>query len=64
MPMRRANEALIYMWRTDVYEKRDDIDPNKEHSWEGMSYGYFLALTKDPKRAQSLAHEVYMKGFI
>ena len=63
MPKRRYNEQLIKQWEANVYKKADDIDAEKEHSWESMSYGYFLALTNDPKRAQALAHEVYMKGF-
>jgi hypothetical protein len=62
MPQRRYNEQLIKQWEASVYKKADDIDPNKEYSWEALSYGYFLALTNDPKRAQGLAHEVYMKG--
>lgn len=62
MPQKKYNRDMIRQWKSHIYGKADDIDPDKEHSWESLSYGYFLALTHDPKRARSLADEVYMQG--
>lgn len=64
MPRRTPNDQLVARWKRDVFTDAEKVDPDKEHNWESLSYGYFLALTRDPKRAKALANEVYMKSLI
>jgi hypothetical protein len=34
----------IEMWKEDVWDKQDEIDPEKELYWNSLALGYFLGL--------------------
>lgn len=48
----------IQLWKERVYDVARKIDPDDQHEWETLAYGFFLARGYTPKEALELAIEV------
>ncbi len=51
-------------WRTEVNEKASKVDPDDEHDWFDLAYGFFLGKGLRPARAKELAVEAQRRGLL
>lgn len=42
-------------WTRLVYDKAKEVDPNDDHDWFDLAYGFFMGLGFDPSKAFQLA---------
>jgi hypothetical protein len=47
-----------------IYDKGKKIDPEGEHEWDTLAYGFFLGLGFCPAIAEKLQSEVDSKGWM
>jgi hypothetical protein len=48
-------KQIIIKWKSVVYDRAAEIDPDDEHDWHSMALGFFLAYGLSPDSANSLA---------
>lgn len=37
------HQEIVGRFKSDVIDKASEIDPDSEHYWESLAYGYFIA---------------------
>ena len=46
---------LAHAWRTEVFDRGEDIDPNDEHLWSSLALGFALGRGATIEQAQALS---------
>ncbi len=47
--------ALTKMFKAEVHDRAAEIDPNNEHHWLTLTYGWALAKGLSPEQARKFA---------
>ena len=45
-------------WETEVFDNVSEVDPEDEHYWKSLAYGFFLGCGFHPDDAHELTREV------
>lgn len=56
--------SALFLWKEHVYDKATSIDPDAEHEWGTLAYGYFLGLGFHHAIAEKLVAQVDRKGWM
>ncbi len=60
--MNHLDELLLEDFRANVTCKSKDVDPNDEHDWFDLSYGYFLGRGRSIDESMTLALELMKRN--
>lgn len=58
------DEAAITDWRTRVYDRCDEIDPDRALDWYDLAVGFFLGKSLTFEAAQNHASECIERGLV
>lgn len=47
--------SALEKWENLVYKRAKLVDPDDQHDWTSLAYGFFLALKFEPAKAYELA---------
>lgn len=62
--MTATEEDLLSEFRTAVYNRAAEVDPDEERMWFDIAYGYFMAKGLEPEAAYALATTARYKAHI
>ena len=51
-------EIYVGQWVSEVYNRCDEVDPEDEHDWSSLSYGWALGKGLTPADAADLAYHI------
>ena len=54
----------IESWKADVWDKREEIDPDDDLLWSHLALGYFLGLGLSNEDAHDSVREASKQGLI
>lgn len=50
-----TRKDLTALWKTEVADRAEEIDPNSAHDWLGICYGWAIAKGLEPDEAHKFA---------
>lgn len=53
-----AEDAAIKIWTESVHKRGSLIDPDDEHDWSTLCYGFLLGQGIEPERASDLSADI------
>lgn len=62
--MTKEEEKLLTAWLTEVNRKAEEVDPDREHDWFDLCYGFFLGKGLSPSPAKALAVKAQKRRFL
>jgi len=54
----------IEMWKKDIWDKQDEVDPGGERDWADLALGYFIGLGMSIEDAENSVREALKEGLI
>ena len=57
-------QTQIELWKKNVWDKQEEVDPGNERDWADLALGYFIGLGMSIEEAEDSVREASKQGLI